>query len=207
MGLLKSIVVRDPAARNRLEVLLLYKGVHAIIHYRIAHFFYKIHLKFIALCISNWCKFCTGIEIHPAAKIGKRLFIDHGVGLVIGETTIIGDDCTLYQGVTLGGTGKETGKRHPTLNNNVLVGAGAKVLGNVTLGNNVKVATNAVVLKDVPDDCTAVGIPARVIYNVKRPCNEFDMDQVDIPDPVKQELECLKRQINALEETLTKKKK
>ena len=158
VGFFESIKQRDPAARSSLEILLLYPGVHAVIRYRIAHFFYRIKLKFIARCIMSVTRFWTGIDIHPAAKIGKNLFIDHGMGVVIGETAEIGDNCTVYQGVTLGGTGKEHNKRHPTLKNNVVVGAGAKVLGNITVGNNVKIGANAVVLKDIPDDCTVVGV-------------------------------------------------
>lgn len=158
IGFFKSIKQRDPAARNNLQILLLYPGVHALIRYRIAHFFYKIHFRFTAHCISSVARFWTGIEIHPAAKIGKNLFIDHGHGVVIGETAVIGDNCTIYQGVTLGGTGKERNKRHPTLGDNVVVGAGAKVLGNITVGNNVKIGANSVVLTDVPDDCTVVGV-------------------------------------------------
>lgn len=158
VGFFKSIKQRDPAARNSLEILLLYPGVRALINYRIAHFFYKIHLRFLARLISNMGRFCTGIEIHPAAKIGKNLFIDHGHGVVIGETAEIGDNCTIYQNVTFGGTGKEKNKRHPTLKDNVIVGAGAKILGNITIGSNVKVGANSVVLKNVPDNCTVVGI-------------------------------------------------
>lgn len=157
-GFFQSIKQRDPAARNSLQILLFYPGVHALIRYRIAHFFYKIRLRFIAHCISSVARFWTGVEIHPAATVGKNLFIDHGMGVVIGETAIIGDNCTIYQGATLGGTGKEQGKRHPTLCNNVTVGAGAKVLGNITVGNNVKIGANSVVLTDVPDDCTVVGV-------------------------------------------------
>lgn len=158
IGFFASIKQRDPAARNALQILLLYPGVHAVINHRIAAFFYRIHFKFLAELIANLSRFSTGIEIHPAAKIGKNLFIDHGAGVVIGETAIVGDNCTIYQNTTLGGTGKEHGKRHPTLCNNVTVGAGAKVLGNITLGDNVKVGANAVVLKDVPSNCTVVGV-------------------------------------------------
>lgn len=158
IGFFKSIKMRDPAARNALELLLLYPGVHAIIWHRVAHFFYKIKFKFIARWISNTARFFTNADIHPAAKIGKNLFIDHCLGVVIGETSVIGDNCTIYQNVTLGGTGKEKGKRHPTLGNNVVVGAGAKVLGGVTIGDNVKIGANSVVLKDVPANCTVVGV-------------------------------------------------
>ncbi|MGN1066475.1 MAG: serine O-acetyltransferase [Candidatus Fimimonas sp.] len=158
VGFFQSIKQRDPSARNALEILLLYPGVKALIYFRVAHFFQKIHLKFLARALSMWCRFLTGIEIHPAAKIGKNLFIDHGNGVVIGETAEIGDNCTIYQNVTLGGTGKEHNKRHPTLLNNVIVGAGAKVLGNIVIGNNVKIGANSVVLKSVADDCTVVGV-------------------------------------------------
>ena len=162
VGFFKSIKERDPAARSALEIFLFYHGVHALIWYRVAHFFYKIHLRFIATWLSMLCRFFTGIEIHPGAKIGKNLFIDHGHGVVVGETAVIGDNCTIYQNATLGGTGKEHNKRHPTLLDNVVVGAGAKILGNITIGNNVKVGANSVVLKDVPDNCTVVGV-GRVI--------------------------------------------
>lgn len=157
MGFFKSIKQRDPAARNCLQILILYPGVRALINYRIAHFFYKIKLKFIAQFIMYRVRVKFAIDIHPACKIGKRLFIDHGTGVVIGETSIIGDDCTIYQGVSLGGTGKERGKRHPTLGNNVMVGAGAKILGNITIGDNAKIGANTVVLSDVPPASTVVG--------------------------------------------------
>ena len=171
VGFFKSIKQRDPAARNSLQILLFYPGVHALIRYRVARFFYKLHLKGIAQLITNVSRFWTGIEIHPAAQIGKNLFIDHGMGVVIGETAIIGDNCTIYQCATLGGTGKEHNKRHPTLLNNVVVGAGAKVLGNITVGNNVKIGANSVVLKDVPDDCTVVGV-GRVIPATAEKCDD-----------------------------------
>ncbi len=158
VGFFKSIKQRDPAARCALEIFLLYPGVHAIIWHRVAHFFYVIHLRFLARLLSQLCRFFTGIEIHPGAKIGKNLFIDHGMGVVIGQTAVIGDNCTIYQGATLGGTGKEHNKRHPTLGNNVVVGAGAKVLGNITVGDNVKNGANSVVLKNVPSDTTVVGV-------------------------------------------------
>lgn len=157
MGLFKSVKQRDPAAKNWLQILLLYPGVKAIIYYRIAHFFYKIKLKFIAQIIMYSVRVRFAIDIHPACTIGKRLFIDHGIGVVIGETTIIGDDCIIYQGVSLGGTGKEKGKRHPTIGSNVMIGAGAKILGNITIGNNVKIGANTIVLKDVPNNATVVG--------------------------------------------------
>jgi len=193
---LKAIRRRDPAARSYFEIFFLYSGFHALIFYRIAHFFYKIHFFFIARFFSQLGKFLTGIEIHPGAKIGKGLFIDHGTGVVIGETAEIGDDCTIYQGVTLGGTGKDTGKRHPTIGNNVLIGSGAKVLGPFTVGNNVKIAAGAVVLTEIPDDCTAVGVPAKI---VRRGGKKEDMDQIHIPDPVTTELCKMRHQIELLE--------
>lgn len=154
---------RDPAARGKVEIFLTHQGVHAILSYRIAHLLHIHGYKFIAKLISQISRFFTGIEIHPACFIGKRLLIDHGSGVVIGETAMIGDDCTLFQGVTLGGRGNEKGKRHPTLYNGVFVGAGAKILGNIEIGNNVKIGANAVVLCDMPDGATAVGVPARVV--------------------------------------------
>lgn len=159
----EAVQKRDPAARGKFEILLTNQGVHAILSYRIAHLFYINGFKIVAKITSQLARFLTGIEIHPACFIGKGLLIDHGSGVVIGETTVIGDDCTLFQGVTLGGTGKERGKRHPTLCNGVFVGAGAKILGNIEIGNNAKIGANAVVLSDVPDGATAVGVPARVI--------------------------------------------
>lgn len=159
----KNILEKDPAATNILSVMLLYPGFHVILIHRLAHFLYTKHLFFIARMLSQIARFITGIEIHPGATIGKRLFIDHGMGVVIGETAIIGDDCTIYHQVTLGGTGKESKKRHPTIGNNVMIGCGSKVLGNITIGENVKIGANSVVLKDVPDNSTIVGIPAKLI--------------------------------------------
>lgn len=183
---IKSILERDPAARNALEVILLYPGFHAVMFHRFAHMLYRCHLRFIPRLISQISRFLTKIEIHPGATIGKGLLIDHGCGVVIGETTVIGDDCTIYQGVTLGGTGKDTGKRHPTLGNNVMVGSGAKILGPFTVGDNSKIAANAVLLREVEPDSTCVGVPARV---VKRGDKRVDnLDQIHIPDPVSQEL-------------------
>lgn len=158
-----SIKRRDPAVRSTLEIILLYSGVHAVFNHRIAHFFFEHKLFFLARLTSQISRFFTGIEIHPGAKIGKRLFIDHGSGVVIGETTEIGDDCTIFQGVTLGGTGKDHGKRHPTLGNNISVGSGARILGPVHIGDNSKIAANAVILNDVPNDCTVVGIPGEIV--------------------------------------------
>ena len=156
----KNIKEKDPAAKNVLEVILLYQGFHILVSHRIAHFFYKIHLFFIARLISQISRFLTGIEIHPGAKIGNRLFIDHGMGIVIGETAVIGNNCTIYHQVTLGGTGKDKNKRHPTIGNNVMIGAGAKILGPISVGNNVKIGAGAIVLKDVKSNCTDVGVPA-----------------------------------------------
>lgn len=163
---LNRIMENDPAARSKIEVFLVYPSVHALIAYRIAHFLYNKKLFLLARIVSQLSRFFTGIEIHPGATIGKGLFIDHGMGVVIGETTEIGDDVTLYHGVTLGGTGKETGKRHPTIGNGVVIGAGAKLLGSIEIGNNVKIGANSVVLKSIPDGCTVVGTEGRI---VKRP--------------------------------------
>ena len=160
---LSVVFQRDPAARNYFEILTTYPGVHALILHRLSHFLWSIKLKLIARIFSHLARILTGIEIHPGAQIGRRFFIDHGMGVVIGETAIIGDDCTLYHGVTLGGTSLKKGKRHPTLKNNVVIGSGAKVLGPITLGNNSKVGSNAVVVTDIPNDSTAVGIPAKII--------------------------------------------
>jgi len=181
------IMGRDPAARNPFEIFLLYSGLHAVANHRIAHIFYKCRLYFIARLISQASRFFTGIEIHPGAKIGKGLFIDHGMGVVIGETAIIGDNCTIYQNVTLGGTGKDKGKRHPTIGNNVMIGSGAKVLGPFTVGSNSKIAANAVVLSEVPENSTCVGVPARVV-RINNQKVGAELDQIHIPDPVSQEL-------------------
>jgi len=195
---------RDPAARSDIEIFLLYKGFRALRSYRRAHKLYEKGKFFHARYISERAKFKTGIEIHPGAKIGQGFFIDHGTGVVIGETTEIGDNCVIYQGVTLGGTGKDTGKRHPTLGNNVMVGAGAKVLGPVKIGNNVKIAAGAVVLSDIPDNSTAVGVPARIVRISGKPISE--LDQVHIPDPVAQELCRMDARIQQLEKLLEEKK-
>lgn len=193
---LDSIIERDPAAKNRIEVFFLYPGFKAIRAYRKAHKHYMKGHFFRARAISQRALRKTGIEIHPGAKIGKNLFIDHGSGVVIGETTEIGDNCTVYQNVTLGGTGKETGKRHPTLGNNVMVGAGARVLGPFKVGDNSKIAANAVVLSEVPPDSTAVGVPARI---VKRDGIKVgDLDQIHFPDPVSQEMCGIKRELDKI---------
>ncbi len=187
---------RDPAASSKLEVLLLYPGLHAIWYYRVAHALQNRGMVFLARAISQHAAKTTGIEIHPAAKIGQRFFIDHGHGVVIGETTEIGDDVTLYQGVTLGGTGKETGKRHPNIGDGVMIGAGAKVLGPITIGANTNVASGAVVLQDIPENSTAVGVPAQV---VRRNGVRIDnLDQIHVPNPVQEEIERLQGQIDEL---------
>ena len=190
---------RDPAAKSDVEVLLLSSGVHAILAYRVAHKLYLSKRYFSARLISQIARSATGIEIHPGATIGKGFFIDHGMGVVIGETTVIGDNCSIYQGVTLGGTGKDLGKRHPTLGNNVMVGAGAKVLGPFTIGDNTKIAAGAVVLKEIPDESTAVGVPARVVRKQGRRVSD-DIDHVHVPDPVAQEIARLEARIKQLEE-------
>ena len=197
----KATRERDPAATSDTEVLLLYSGVHALAAYRVAHKMYKNGHKLAARALSQAARFVTGIEIHPAAQIGKGLLIDHGMGVVIGETAIIGDNCTIYQGVTLGGTGKDVGKRHPTLGNNVMVGAGAKVLGPFTIGDNTKIAANAVVLDEIPENCTAVGIPAKVVKREGVRVDD-DLDQVHIPDPVAQEIRRLEDKLSAMEKEL-----
>ena len=192
---------RDPAARSTLEIMLLYPGFKAVRSYRKAHWFYEHKMFLIARAISQRCVKKTNIEIHPGAQIGKRFFIDHGTGVVIGETTVIGDDCTIYQGVTLGGTGKDTGKRHPTLGNNVLVGCGAKVLGPFKIGDNSNIAAGAVVLNEIPPNSTAVGVPAMI---VKQNGRRMDvLDQIHIPDPVAQELCVLRHKVHKLEEKLS----
>lgn len=210
---IQSIKERDPAAKSSLEIILTYSGVHAVIFYRIAHKFYEKDHTTIARIISQFARFLTGIEIHPGAKIGKGLLIDHGSGVVIGETAEIGDNCLIYQGVTLGGTGKDSGKRHPTLGNDVMVGSGAKILGPFKVGDGAKIAANAVVLEEVPPYTTAVGVPARIAKKrVARDNN--DLDQIHIPDPVSQELckhinliEKLSKRVSELEEKIEKQEK
>ena len=200
---LSAYQARDPAARSKLEILLLYQGVHAIIYHRIAHWFYKHHMQFIARVVSQWSRFWTGIEIHPGATIGRRLVIDHGMGIVIGETAEIGDDVLLYHGVTLGGTGKDHGKRHPTIGNNVMIACGAKVLGPFTVGDNSRIASNAVVLTEIPPDSTAVGVPARVVRIAgKKVDYASEVDQVSVTDPVSLELGALREQMELMEKKL-----
>ena len=183
---IETVKDRDPAAKSSIEIILTYSGLHAVVFYRISHWFYLHNHKLVARIISQLARGITGIEIHPGATIGKGLFIDHGAGVVIGETAEIGDYCLLYQGCTLGGTGKDHGKRHPTLGNNVMVGCGAKILGPFKVGDNAKIAANAVVLEAVPANSTAVGVPARIVKREgKRTC---DLAQIHIPDPVATEL-------------------
>jgi serine O-acetyltransferase len=195
---IKAALERDPAAKSPFMVALLYQGLHAIIWYRVAHLFYNMRLFLLARLLSQISRLLTGIEIHPGAKIGRGLFIDHGMGVVIGETSVIGDDVTLYQGVTLGGTGKEKGKRHPTLGNNVVVGTGAKILGNITIGDNSYIGANAVVIKDVPANSTVVGVPGRITKQDGRKI-EISLDHIHILDPIKQTLEELEKRIVRLE--------
>ena len=196
---------RDPAARSAAEVYLLYPGLKAIRLHRLANRFYNKNLFFAARWISQRASKKTGIEIHPAVKIGKRFFIDHGTGVVIGETAEIGDDVTIYQGVTLGGTGKDTGKRHPTIGNNVMIGSGAKVLGPVKIGDNSKIAAGAVVLNDIPPNSTAVGVPAKVVRREGIRVN--DLDQIHIPDPVAQEIARLESKIAELQNIIDNQEK
>ena len=193
----KAIMERDPAARNIFEVIL-YPSLHAILLHRLAHPLYKAHVPFFPRLISQFARFLTGIEIHPGARIGKGLFIDHGMGVVIGETAELGDNVTLYQGVTLGGTGKQTGKRHPTLGNNVLVGVGAMVLGAITIGDNVRIGGGAVVLKDVPPNTTAVGMPARVVATRRAP-GEENQRIMTMPDPEGEMINALQEKSRELE--------
>lgn len=204
MGLIydaRSIAFRDPAARNIFEVIILYPGFHALVYHRAAHFFYKIRWFFLARFISQFSRFMTGIEIHPGATIGKGLFIDHGMGIVIGETAEVGDDCTIYHNVTLGGTGHDTGKRHPTLGSNVLVSTGAKILGPIYIGDNARIGANSVVLKNVEPNATVVGVPGTVVRLNGRPVAKSSeaLDQINMPDPVANELQLIEKRLEALE--------
>jgi len=194
---------RDPAAKSFLEIVLLYPGLHALIYYRVAHALYKARLFFPARLISQLARFATGIEIHPGAVIGRRFFIDHGMGVVIGETTVIGDDVLLYQGTTLGGTGIVTGKRHPTIGNSVVIGAGAKVLGNIMIGDNSYIGANAVVVKDVPPNSTVVGIPGKITKQDGRKM-DTDLDHARMLDPIMQAIEEMQDKIEKLEENSRK---
>jgi serine O-acetyltransferase len=194
----RSIFERDPAARSGLEVLFCYPGLQAIWMHRLAHWLYVLGLPLIPRMISHLSRFLTGIEIHPGAQLGRGVVIDHGMGVVIGETAILGDYCLIYQGVTLGGTGKETGKRHPTLGDNVVVGAGAKVLGNLNIGHNVRIGAGSVVLREVPSDCTVVGIPGRIVYREGAKVNPLDHAQ--LPDSEAQAIRYLLDRIEILEQ-------
>jgi serine O-acetyltransferase len=207
-----AVMERDPAANSWVEVLLCYPGIHAVISHRLAHGLYKRNLKLLARIVSQINRFFTGIEIHPGAQIGRRLFIDHGMGVVIGETAEIGDDVTIYQGATLGGTGKEKGKRHPTIGNNVVISSGAKILGPFTVGDDSKIGSGSVVLREVPPNCTVVGVPGHIVIkdNVKLKSmhkEEIDLDQVRLPDPIAEELECLRKRIVELEKKMLEKER
>lgn len=197
---IQAVLSRDPAARNGFEVLLCYPGIWALIMHKPAHWLYLHNLKLIARLVSQWTRFFTGIEIHPGATIGRRCFIDHGMAVVIGETTEIGDDVTIYQAVTLGGTGKDTGKRHPTIGNNVVISSGAKVLGPFKVGDHSKIGAGSVVLEAVPENCTVVGIPGKIVRRGNKKTE--DLNQTDLPDPIAVELECLRRRIVMLENKL-----
>lgn len=201
---IQVIFERDPAAKSVWEVILCYPGFHALLLHRIAHWLYRKNLVLLPRLISQFNRFLTGIEIHPGAKIGEGLFIDHGMGVVIGETAEIGDNVTIYQGVTLGGTGKEKGKRHPTIGNNVVISAGAKVLGSLTVGDNVKIGAGSVVLRNVPPNCTVVGVPGKVVVRDGRKVADVQPDAIDLqhhllPDPVGEMILCLQRKIARLE--------
>ncbi len=197
-----SVLQRDPAARSKIEVFLCYPGLHAIMMYRLAHFLWKKNFFTTARLISAFGRFITGVDIHPAARIGKNLFIDHATGVVIGETAEIGDDVTLYHGVTLGGTSTSQGKRHPTLGNRVIVGAGAKLLGPINIGDDARIGSNAVVLKDVPDSATAVGVPAQIVQHRKKAEKSFEAYAAEKTDPMMKALEELKAQVTTLEEKM-----
>ncbi len=194
---IKSTREKDPAAGGYLQIILLYPGLHALMAHRINHRLWKLKFQFLARLLSQIVRFITGIEIHPGAQIGKGLFIDHGMGVVIGETTIVGDDVTLFQGVTLGGTGKECGKRHPTIGNNVVIGAGAKVLGNITVGDSSYIGANAVILKDIPNNATVVGVPGRVAKHEGKKVDS--LDHVHIADPVMVHMRDLIKRVKHLE--------
>jgi len=193
-----TVQKRDPAARSIWEIVFLYQGLHALIHYRIAHFFFGHGHFFVARLISQISRLMTGIEIHPGATIGRRFFIDHGMGVIIGETTIIGNDVLLYQGVTLGGTGLEKGKRHPSVGNNVVIGTGAQVLGNITIGDNSYIGANAVVIKDVPANSTVVGVPGRITKQDGKKM-DISLDHIHVLDPIMQNIDDLEKRIAQLE--------
>ncbi|CBK42671.1 Serine O-acetyltransferase [Nitrospira defluvii] len=199
---LQAIFDRDPAATSRLEVILTYAGFHALLAYRLAHWLKGQRVPFLPRAISQLARWLTGIEIHPSAKIGERFFIDHGMGVVIGETAEVGDNVTLFQGVTLGGTGKERGKRHPTLGSHVVVGAGAKILGGITIGDNVKIGANSVVLKSVPPNSTVIGVPARIIKSQGERLPDATMDHTNMPDPTADRFAALELELIELRKKL-----
>ena len=200
---LAAYQARDPAARSKLEIFLLYPGVHAILFHRVSHWLYRHRLFFLARLNSQIARHITGIEIHPGARIGRRFVIDHGMGSVIGETTEIGDDVLLYHGVTLGGTGKDQGKRHPTIGNGVMIACGAKVLGPFKVGDGARIASNAVVLSEIPAEATAVGVPARVVRIAGEKMNyAADVDQIHITDPVQKELQAISSRLEWLEKLM-----
>lgn len=203
----KAIFDRDPAVNNKIEALLAYSGFHAILIHRFNHKLYELGLRTLPRILSQIARFFTGVEIHPGAKIGSGFFIDHGMGIVIGETTEIGDEVTLFQGVTLGGTGKERGKRHPTIGNKVVIGTGAKILGSINIGNNVKVGAGAVVLDEVPDNATVAGVPGKVVKkDGARVHAELDLEHGDVPDPVNERIESLEKELEELRKTIEKEK-
>lgn len=200
--LIRAAVARDPAARGPsgiIEIIFTYSGVHAVVMYRAAHALWRLGVPFLPRLISQLTRFFTGVEIHPGAEIGRGLFIDHGMGVVIGETTVIRDNVTLYQGVTLGGTGKESGKRHPTIGNDVVIGCGARVLGSITIGNDVRIGAGSVVVSDVPDDCTVVGVPARIVREGGRKPVDAPLAHGAIPDPLLRQIEALEARVRRLE--------
>ena len=204
---IKACFERDPAARNSVEIILSYSGLHALIGYRTARALHVIGVPVVPRVLMQLVRWLTGIEIHPGACIGRGLFIDHGMGVVVGETAAIGDNVTLFQGVTLGGTGKERGKRHPTLGNNVVIGAGAKILGNITIGDNSMIGANAVVVRHVPDHSTVVGVPGRVTRTKDRHFPGINLDHTHLPDPLAERLEKLQHEIDALEQHLKEHRK
>ncbi len=199
---IKTIFERDPAAKSYFEVILCYPGLHAVICHRVAHWFHGRRVFLLARLLSQLSRFFTGIEIHPGAVIGRRMFIDHGSGIVIGETAEVGDDVTLYQGVTLGGTGKDKGKRHPTIGHNVTIGSGAKILGPITIGHNAKIGAGAVVVRCIPSNSTAVGVPAHIVKTAGTDDTYIDLNHTDIPDPLEDEIKGLEKRIKELEDRL-----
>lgn len=196
---IQAVLERDPAARNVIEVLLCYPGFHALQMHRIAHFLWRIGLRLAARLLAHFSRFLTGVEIHPGAKLGPGLFIDHGMGVVIGETAEVGENVTIYQGAVLGGRGVEKGKRHPTIGNNVVIAAGAKILGSFTVGDHARIGAGAVVLNDVPPHCTVVGVPGRIVREQGRRVDIIDLDHANLPDPVERTFRAMERRIEQLE--------